>query len=985
MAVLYPLWVAACHIVAVLYLVSAHEPAEGFLGGLVQNLSIFIEILSLLHISTILFLCITYPFRKLREAEVRHAIADTGAQRPSLAALYLCCNDFDRDCFETLLKISSDKFEIIVHDDSSHELMSEVENAIAETRATTSIPITLFRRSVKSGGKAGAVNSALSQISKRQVSAPDYLLMCDSDSIVIESTYIARALEKISDMNCKGEPVAVLQLLSSSCVLPEDTKLSYYLSASFNMFGIICSFLQEHGWLPFFGHNAIVQYKALVDVGGLCPGFYSDDLEVSVRLQCAGYRIVMDPSLLMGERHPADLRSFRLRNYKWAYGCMQTLTKHCWTVASSPRFHVGGKICFVWFCLVFLLTPLSLVHSLIMFVVNPALGIHASPLLIFTLPIVPILPCIIFSLSHSWVECRRYMLSTLALIWVVSASDFSIAHGIAKSVIDIMQGKIPHWVPTNSKEGSVKCEKSSGGESPTLRSSSLLRLVHNIQQVFLSVINSVSIALKCTPESLLQSIFGLIIIGMSAHCKGTSLRLSGLLIGCKHFMSVCVAHVYTAGTPSTKVSTNTKTERKYSRVAFIGAVAILFLVLPIAAIPPLESAQPCGQGLFLKAIHYSPWRASTGPGRSPYPSLSEIREDMEILKRLNVNAIKVVEPEPYVLDEALVQGICVIYVLDVHWKTMVPTIFDHWSKTELYTQMAEEELPTSASLGDLFCVDYHAELGQDPDNVGVSPKLSSVTTRIKVVADRLRDHPALHSWIIGPELPGGYDDRATAASLSSLVETIRSADPLHPVSHMLWPISFSLIPTLNFLDYLSFNVYPFWPPQVPTIGYGSYLRTEVIPFNKIAGQKIFITEFGVDSLTAGEDRMASVLADCWREIWSSRDAIIGGTVFEFADEWWKNYDNPIRPGSSSYWEREFAMHDETVHDLDPEEHYGVLYSNRTWKKAAYTVQELFAQNYDDAREIPQDSEEITIPAWEWATTIVIGGCVLGTYITWTMA
>ena len=73
----------------------------------------------------------------------------------------------------------------------------------------------------------------------------------------------------------------------------------------------------------------------------------------------------------------------------------------------------------------------------------------------------------------------------------------------------------------------------------------------------------------------------------------------------------------------------------------------------------------------------------------------------------------------------------------------------------------------------------------------------------------------------------------------------------------------------------------------------------------------------------------------------------GGVVFEFADEWWKNYDNPRRPGA--YWDRQTAADDEKTHDQDPEEYYGVAQADRQPKPAFTVVQAMFAE--DDHRTV----------------------------------
>jgi hypothetical protein len=62
---------------------------------------------------------------------------------------------------------------------------------------------------------------------------------------------------------------------------------------------------------------------------------------------------------------------------------------------------------------------------------------------------------------------------------------------------------------------------------------------------------------------------------------------------------------------------------------------------------------------------------------------------------------------------------------------------------------------------------------------------------------------------------------------------------------------------------------------------------------------------------------------------------------EFADEWWKNYDNPTRAGD--WWTRGPAPDDELRHDRDPEETYGLVRSDRTPKPALEVVSAMFAE------------------------------------------
>jgi len=143
---------------------------------------------------------------------------------------------------------------------------------------------------------------------------------------------------------------------------------------------------------------------------------------------------------------------------------------------------------------------------------------------------------------------------------------------------------------------------------------------------------------------------------------------------------------------------------------------------------------------------------------------------------------------------------------------------------------------------------------------------------------------------------------------------------------------------LSFLDIISFNVYPVWPTEVISRGYGNYIRDILKP---IAGSKpLLITEFGINSLESGNEGQARTIKECWEEI--KKQNTCGGIVFSFADEWWKNYDNPVRP--DNYWLRQPSADDEATHDEDPEEYYGLMTSDRRPKKAYYAVQSMYSEN-----------------------------------------
>jgi len=247
------------------------------------------------------------------------------------------------------------------------------------------------------------------------------------------------------------------------------------------------------------------------------------------------------------------------------------------------------------------------------------------------------------------------------------------------------------------------------------------------------------------------------------------------------------------------------------------------------------------------------------------------------------------------------------------------------------------------------------------------PEQPSIRDAVLARVEASRSKPALLGWVLGNEVPSSaLDTRGDAPiidGLADLYRAVKQRDPLHPITHSNWPITKEL--RLDFLDITSFNVYPLWPPEVVAKGFGTYLVDVLEP---LAGEKpLLITEFGANTLEAGSDGQSRLLEDAWRGL--RRAHTIGGIVFEFADEWWKNYDNPKRAGD--WWDRTPASDDESRHDEDPEEYYGLMTAERQPRAAFRSVQAMFAADLQPtSRTIPGIIAMALVASaagtWTWA-------------------
>jgi len=366
-------------------------------------------------------------------------------------------------------------------------------------------------------------------------------------------------------------------------------------------------------------------------------------------------------------------------------------------------------------------------------------------------------------------------------------------------------------------------------------------------------------------------------------------------------------------------------------LTLVSLLAALLLFVPFAQAQSSTSAATdvrLNRGRFLvngsdftiKGIHYEPWRPGSGPNKGyPYPAISGVESDFKLIRAAHANTVLLVDAPGEVLDVAERTGLRVVYSFALPW----------WS----------------------VGTDRQAEVR------------ATVVDRVK----ELKDKPALLAWMIGNELPSDVmrerGDDTMIAALRDLYTSAKTVDPAHPISYGSWPISKHL--DLGFFDFMSFNLYPLWPPEVVAMGYGAYIERVLRP---LAGDKpILISEFGVNTIEAGTDGQARLLRESWNGL--TRAGAAGGVVFEFADEWWKNYNNPVKPGN--YWVRETAPDDELRHDEDPEETYGIMDAARRPKPSYDVVSQMFAT--DDA------SLDLTRPV-EGGIISAIVGLALAAYI-----
>ena len=155
--------------------VQLRRAASGWPILLIFGFKTSVEVVASLYGFAFIFGSVFYLFMK-EKPEAAAALESP----PSVAIIYLCCDDLDSDALESLARLRHDgKRYLIIQDDSKSEASRSEVDAVAERlRDNSSWDVRVLRRPQRTGGKPGAVNYVLEQTADLY----EFFLLCDNNS-----------------------------------------------------------------------------------------------------------------------------------------------------------------------------------------------------------------------------------------------------------------------------------------------------------------------------------------------------------------------------------------------------------------------------------------------------------------------------------------------------------------------------------------------------------------------------------------------------------------------------------------------------------------------------------------------------------------------------------------------------------------------------------------------------------------------------------
>ena len=252
----------------------------------------------------------------------------------------------------------ADRLEIQVLDDSTDDTVDIARAAVARWKAL-GVDIKCIHRTDRTGYKAGALENGMEQ------ARGQFIAVFDADFIP-PADFLRKTVHHFTDDGIGMVQARWDHINRNHSMLTEIQ--SVLLDGHF-----VIEHTARHRSGRFFNFNGtagIWRREVIADAGGWQHDTLTEDLDLSYRAQCKGWRFVFLKDVLAPAEIPVEMNAFKAQQHRWAKGSIQTARKllpyilSCdlpFKVKLEAFTHLSNNIAYLLMIVLSLLMPLATV------------------------------------------------------------------------------------------------------------------------------------------------------------------------------------------------------------------------------------------------------------------------------------------------------------------------------------------------------------------------------------------------------------------------------------------------------------------------------------------------------------------------------------------------------------------------------------------------------------------------------------------------
>lgn len=318
-----------------------------FASSIVLSISFVLYGLNILHLTR-------------RAKKYREPISDTLSEKPAVAVHLPVYNEFYvagrlvESCVSMAEQYGKDLVKIYIIDDSDDETREEIDG-LSSRFASAGYNIEVLRRGTRAGFKAGALQAALERTKE------PFIAVFDADFCPPTNF-----LDRMVPCLVRDQKVGFVQCRWS------HFDRNYNMITETLAIGVDAHFLLEQpgrcgsGYLMNFNGSAgLLRREAILKAGGWQSDTLAEDLDLSYRMQLAGYAAVYLRDLNVPAELPPTITSLKRQQGRWARGSIQTARKVMPSVIHSRSLSFSQKFEAVMHLTYYLVHPLMVASFLL--------------------------------------------------------------------------------------------------------------------------------------------------------------------------------------------------------------------------------------------------------------------------------------------------------------------------------------------------------------------------------------------------------------------------------------------------------------------------------------------------------------------------------------------------------------------------------------------------------------------------------------------